>query len=147
MFLNIIYDPIFQSVTIAIIVAQVVKTILDWVQHGHFNWKSIFRGAGMPSSHTATVVALALSIYLSEGITTLFVVTFFFASIVIRDVIGDKVFATHQERIINKLIQQMFSHNKVEWNHLIGHTLTEVFAGMVLAVGITLSVFFLNGLI
>lgn len=147
MFWTIIFDPVFQSVAIANITAQVIKTIIDWVQLGHFNWKSLFRGAGMPSSHTATVVSLALAVYLFEGLGTLFLVTFFFASIVIRDVIGDKVFATHQERIINKLVQQMFSHNKVEWNHLIGHTLTEVFVGMVLGVAITLGVFFLNGMI
>lgn len=147
MFLNIIYDPIFQSVAVSAIVAQIIKTILDWVQHGHFNWKSLFRGAGMPSSHTATVVSLTLSVYLFEGIGTLFIITFIFASIVVRDVIGDKIFATHQETIINKLVQQLFSTDKVEWNHLIGHTLTEVFAGMILAIGITLGVFFLNGLI
>lgn len=147
MFLNIIYDPIFQSVAAAAFAAQIIKTILDWKQHGNFNWKSLFRGAGMPSSHTATVVSLALSVYLYEGLGTLFIITLVFASIVVRDVIGDKIFATHQERILNKIVQQLFSNDTVEWKHLIGHTLTEVFAGMVLAVGITLGVFFLNGLI
>jgi len=147
MFWTIIYDPIFQSVAIANITAQVIKTIIDWVNLGHFNWKSLFRGAGMPSSHTATVIALALSVYLMEGLGTLFIVTLIFASIVIRDVIGDKVFATHQERIINKLVEQIVSNETVEWNHLIGHTLTEVFAGLVLGTAITIGVFFLNGLI
>lgn len=141
--MELILNPIFQSVALSVIVAQLVKTIIDVVTHHHFDWRWLFRGAGMPSSHTATVVALALSVYFVEGLTTLFIITLVFAAIVVRDVIGDKVFATHQENIINRLIQQIVHHEKVSWNHLIGHTLVEVFAGTLIAVAITLLIFFI----
>jgi acid phosphatase family membrane protein YuiD len=85
---------------------------------------------------------LALAVFLVEGFSNLFIVTLIFTIIVIRDVIGDKIFATHQENIMNRLIQQIMRHEKVQWNHLIGHTLVEVFFGMLLAVCVTLGVFY-----
>ncbi len=141
--IELILHPVFISVFWAVVLAQVLKTLLDIKQHRRFDWRWLFRGAGMPSSHTATVVSLTLAVYLFEGVTTLFLVTLVFAGIVIRDVIGDKVFATHQENIINRFIQQVLHHDKVQWNHLIGHTLVEVVAGFVLGVLVTLAVFFL----
>jgi len=139
--MTILDNPIFIATALASIVAQVIKTIIDTFHEGHFHWQSLFRGAGMPSSHTATVIALTLSVYLVEGLTTLFLVTFFIAAIVVRDVIGDKIFATHQQNIINNVVQQMMHHEKVSWNHLIGHSITEVLAGTVLGVSVTLLVF------
>lgn len=140
--LNVFANKIVLSVTIAVFSAQILKTLIDYVKEGHFHWQSLFRGAGMPSSHTATVSALTLSVLLSEGFGTFFIITFFFSAIVIRDVIGDKVFAIHQERMINKLFQQMLKHEKVEWHNLIGHTFTEVFAGLFLGLLVTVIVFF-----
>jgi acid phosphatase family membrane protein YuiD len=138
-----ITNPIFLSILLSVLAAQGIKTLLDILEHKRFDWRWLFRGAGMPSSHTATVTSMALAVYISEGFTTLFIVAATVAIIVIRDVIGDKVFATHQENLINKFIQQLIHHEKVQWNHLIGHTLVEVFAGLILATAITLVVFFL----
>lgn len=146
MLLEIIRNPIFLSVGSAVILAQLLKTMFDYRRNGKFKWQSLLRGAGMPSSHTATVIALTLSVYLVEGINSLFLITFFFASIVIRDVIGDKVFATHQEKIINGIIDQISKHEKVVWTHLTGHTLTEVFAGMIVGILSTFSVFYIVSL-
>ena len=60
--------------------------------------------------------------------------------IIIRDVIGDKIFAEKQENIINEMVhklQHMLKGHKVEWKHFIGHTINEVIAGFLLAVIIT----------
>jgi hypothetical protein len=142
MFLSIIYSPIFLSVASAMAIAQILKTLFDYARDGHFHWQSLFRGAGMPSSHTATVTALTLSVFLKEGVGTLSIVTLFLSGIIIRDVIGDKVFALHQERMINKIIEQMVKHEKVEWHNLTGHTIIEVIAGLILGTVVTLVIFF-----
>jgi len=139
---DLIFSQIIQATFISVVAAQFIKTILDWITHGEFHWQSLFRGAGMPSSHTATVTALTTSIYLTEGVTNLFIVALIFAIIVVRDVIGDKIFAVHQENLINKIIQQLSRHEKVEWTHLIGHSITEVVAGLTLGLGVTFLVFF-----
>src|SRR5680860_965876 len=133
--MELILSPIFQSVFISVVLAQILKTLIDVYRQKKFDWRWLFRGAGMPSSHTATVVALALSVYLVEGVNNLFVVTLVFAIIVVRDVIGDKIFAIHQEEIINKLVEQLINHEKIQWEHLIGHSLVEVAAGTIIGIG------------
>ena len=142
-----ILHPVLLSVFVSVISAQLLKTIFDTIRTHHFNWRSLFRGAGMPSSHTATVTSLAIGVYLYEGFTTQFIIAFVFAALVIRDVIGDKVFATHQENIINRFIEEIRHHQKVTWNHLIGHSLVEVSAGFVLATILTFCVFYFAGVL
>jgi acid phosphatase family membrane protein YuiD len=144
MFFQILLNPIFQATIISLVVTQIIKFFVDFAKDGHFHWQSIFRGGGMPSSHTSTVVALMLSVYFTEQLTTLFIVTLIFAGITVRDVIGDKVFALHQQTSINKIIEQLRGNQKVEWEHLIGHTFLEVIAGTLVGVIVTLIVFFLR---
>ncbi|UFX83421.1 divergent PAP2 family protein [Candidatus Absconditicoccus praedator] len=137
--IEIITNQILIATVVSTVLAQIIKTILDVFRLKKFERQSLFRGAGMPSSHTATVVALALSVYLVEGASTIFIVTLVFASIVIRDVIGDKIFATHQENILNKIIKDIVKTKKLKRNHLIGHSIIEVFFGIIVGiVGVTL---------
>lgn len=124
-------DKILLSALYSSVIAQVIKTAIDTWKNRRFNWRSLFRGAGMPSSHTATVVGLAMAVYLSEGFTHLFFVTLVLAAIVVRDVMGDKVFATHQEKIINDFLDDLSQGRPVQWKHLIGHTGVEVTAGII----------------
>lgn len=141
--IDIISNPIFQATLGSSIVAQLLKTAFDYWRHKKFNWRSLFRGAGMPSSHTATVVGLVISVFVVEGVSNIFMIVLCLSSIVIRDVIGDKVFATHQENIINNIVQQLLHHEKVQWNHLIGHTIVEVIAGAIVGAVVTTGVFLL----
>lgn len=125
--IEIITNQILIATVVSTVLAQIIKTILDVFRLKKFERQSLFRGAWMPSSHTATVVALALSVYLVEWASTIFIVTLVFASIVIRDVIWDKIFATHQENILNKIIKDIVKTKKLKRNHLIGHSIIEVF--------------------
>ncbi len=133
---NILLATVFST-----ILAQLIKTLIDSLYHGQFQFYSLFRGAGMPSSHTATVVALTISVFLTEGISTIFIVTLIFSLIVIRDVIWDKEFATHQENLINVIIKDIFEEHEIKRNHLIWHTSVEVFFGILVGITGTLVIF------
>lgn len=125
-------NPIVQSVFFAAAGAQFFKFLLHKKATGSWSWKSLFRDAGMPSTHTATVTALTICVFWIEGITTLSLAVLTFALVIIRDVIGDKIFAEKQENMINDLIhklQDMLEGHRVEWKHFIGHTIGEVIAG------------------
>ncbi len=128
-FSSLFASDIFLSAVGASVIAQLIKTALDTVRDRRFNWRSLFRGAGMPSSHTATVVGLSAAMWQAEGPTPLFFATFIFSCIVIRDVMGDKVFAVHQEKILNDFIEEVTQGKPVQWQHLTGHTAVEVVAG------------------
>lgn len=96
----------------------------------------------MPSAHTAAVVALSLSVFITEGASNLAIVTGVLSTAVIIDVLGDKIFARHQEEKINTFLKEILSGHAVHWKHLIGHTITEVLAGIALGITVTLFIFY-----
>ena len=141
MIATVLANPVFLSSLLASVTAQAVKTLIDVWRHRRFDWRWMLRGAGMPSSHTATVVGLTASVWLSEGPTTVFFVTLALSAIVVRDVIGDKVFAAHQEKIINEFLSDLALGRPIQWKHLIGHTVVEVAAGFAVGLGVAWAVF------
>ncbi len=137
MILEIITNNIFLSAVLAAWLAQFLKALIDWLYEKKFNRRSIVRAAGMPSSHTATVVALTISVFLIEWVNTISIITLIFSAIIIRDVIWDKVFATQQENLINMIIKDIIKNHKVQRNHLIWHSWLEViFWGIVWVVSV-----------
>ncbi len=143
-FLHFLFtNPIILSAFFSSLAAQLIKSAIAWRKKGAFHWRYLFLAAGMPSAHTATVTALTLGIYLTEGLGTLLVASGVFAFIVIRDVIGDKAFAQQQEDMVNDIFEKLGQgkFEAISWNTLIGHSLKEVFAGFLLGIFITLIIF------
>jgi len=63
--------------------AQLMKTVVFVIQNKRFSFVSLTASGGMPSSHSATVCALATSVGLIEGFaSTQFAITFILAFIV-----------------------------------------------------------------
>lgn len=75
------------SAIIAVLIAHLIKLLSKFIKTKKFDINQFFKAGGMPSAHSAIVSALALSLYLYEGITSLFIVTLVFSIIVIRDTI------------------------------------------------------------
>ena len=143
MILEFISSKIIWSVAASVSAAQIVKWLIHYRRTRKWDWRWLFRDAGMPSAHTATVTALAVSVFIIEGVTTLSLAVFVLSAIVVRDVIGDKIFATKQENALNnviKKIEHLLQGDKVEWRHFTGHTITEVVAGFMLALIISLTI-------
>lgn len=141
---ELIFNPIALSCLFAAVVAQFIKTIDLSRKNSGFHWRYLFIASGFPSAHTATVTALSLGIFLVEGITTLFVVSLVLSFIVIRDVLGDRMFAQQQEDLINDSMHKLFEgeFESIKWNNLIGHSIKEVFWGLILGAVITSLVFY-----
>ncbi|MCK4521715.1 MAG: divergent PAP2 family protein [Nanoarchaeota archaeon] len=78
--LKIILSPL-----IAYFIAHLIKLLSALKESRKFNIKQMVKAGGMPSAHSATVTALTLSVYLYNGLNTLFAVTIIFSLIVIRD--------------------------------------------------------------
>lgn len=144
MFKELITNPIALSCLFTVIIAQLIKTVDLSHKNSGFHWRYLFIAAGFPSAHTATVTALTLGVFLTEGITTIFVVSLTLSFIVIRDVLGDRIFARQQENLINDIFHKIFEgkFEKIQWNDLIGHSIKEVFWGLILGAAITLTVFY-----
>lgn len=97
---------------------------------------------GMPSAHTATVVALMTTIGLYDGVATApFAISGWFALIVMYDAVMVRFSSGQQGDTLNKLLKEQQSklpHIKVAH----GHTVADVLVGAAIGVSIAFVVFF-----
>ncbi len=115
---------------------QLFKFIWDLVTTKKFNFRRLLGAGGMPSSHSAVVVALATMIGRSQGVTTpIFALSVIFALVVMYDACGVRRETGKQAHILNEIIKSPglksveVSEKLVE---LVGHTPFQVFAGAVI---------------
>ena len=123
---------------IALLAAQALKTVTNMAKEGRINFRVAVGTGGMPSSHTALVVALTTTVGLTEGFdTTLFDVSLVFSAIVMYDATGVRQAAGKQAAILNKIMEELStSHSLKEerLKELLGHTRLEVIGGAIFGV-------------
>ena len=128
------------SVGIAWMSAQIIKIFTGYFQDEHINLRKLLFGTGgMPSSHSATVVALMVSVAMKEGTYGFnFAISCLLAIIVMSDAVGVRYETGKQARLLNKMVEELFSSNHENVNaklkELIGHTPLQVFMGAILGV-------------
>ena len=92
----------------------------------------------MPSSHAATVASMTVAAGFREGIgSTLFVICFFFALIVIRDAMGVRRSSGLQARALNLLGKNTSERMGFEYHpvkEIQGHSPLEVIIGSLLGI-------------
>lgn len=123
--------------------AQALKFFISMFAHKKVDFTLFFASGGMPSSHSASVCALAAAIAKCEGISSpLFAVAAVFAFIVMYDASGVRRASGEHARVLNLLVQNIANMDEVgldkNLKELIGHTPLEVIAGACLGVFIVL---------
>lgn len=112
---------------------QTFKVIYDLVTTKKFNFKRILQAGGMPSSHSAIVVAISTMVGKETGIQSpLFGVSLIFAFIVMYDAAGVRRAAGKQAKLLNKIIETPGLSNVEVSERLVevlGHTPVQVFVG------------------
>jgi uncharacterized protein len=113
--------------------AQAMKVVLELVQHRRWRPRLFFTNGGMPSSHTATVVTLAVLIGDRHGLNDpVFSLVVVFAIYVIFEATGLRQEIGHQARLLNDLVETMRRTHQLDAQHLrefVGHTWAEVAGG------------------
>lgn len=127
---------------IAVAITQVLKFIIEAVRH-ELRWASLLEYGGMPSAHTAFVVALDTVIWKQEGWTSpAFAVAVVFSMLIIRDAIGLRQVLGQHGRTLNMLIRELPNKEERKFpQHLLerlGHTPLQAFVGGVIGVVIGL---------
>ena len=124
--------------------AQVLKTAIDAYFNKGINWERMTGSGGMPSSHSSTVVSLAVAIGVSYGAdSTLFALALIFAIVVMYDATGVRRETGKQAVILNRLLlDNPFSWTGEEFDkklkEYVGHTPLQVLMGAILGVLIAL---------
>jgi len=148
-FFNTGYEALFCGLLSASI-AQIIKVIIYVITHKKMNFKIFTTTGGMPSSHTAGVIALSTAVGIIEGFDTIaFAISLGFSLIVMQDASGVRRAAGKTAATLNRLVDEFVQKNKevkpyTALKELLGHTPLEVFCGMILGIIIPFVVHYYN---
>ena len=135
-------NQVFLTVALAWLLAQTIKVAIGVVREKRFNFRWFVGTGGMPSSHAATVSALATAVGLEFGfLSPFFAIAFFFAFITMFDAQGVRRQSGQQAEILNKIIEDIYLQKGVKQERLIellGHTPIQVFIGATLGILVAL---------
>ena len=137
-FVELSKNHIFLTVLVSWFIAQCAKVFLGIVSERRFNFRWFIDNGGMPSSHGATVSALAAAVGLRYGpSSSIFAVTFVFAWIVLMDAQGFRRSVGKQAEILNLILDDIYWKKVVKeerLKELLGHTPFEVLIGTLIGV-------------
>lgn len=121
------------------IVAQIIKVFTGVFKLRKFSITALlFGNGGMPSSHSASVTALAISCGFCYGFDSgFFAIALMFAIIVMGDAAGVRRETGEQAKILNRITKDFLTHPNNEdisqdLKELVGHTPLQVIIGSAL---------------
>jgi hypothetical protein len=136
--LDIFYNQPLLSSLGAMVMAQAIKVLTEYWRTKSWRANLLTSTGGMPSSHSALVAALTVSIGLSSGFgTPLFAVTAIFSLVVMHDAAGVRRAAGKQAEAINILFSRLENQGlklDKKLKELLGHSPVEVAAGAVFGI-------------
>ncbi|KAF8018562.1 hypothetical protein BT93_H3444 [Corymbia citriodora subsp. variegata] len=132
------------SALVAFTIAQFIKFFTSWYRERRWDLKRLVGSGGMPSSHSATVTALAATIGFQDGFGgTTFAIALILALVVMYDATGVRLHAGRQAEVLNQIVYELPAEHPLAESRplreLLGHTPPQVVAGGLLGI-ITASV-------
>ena len=111
-------------------VAQVLKTIINFVLLGRFQLERMWGDGGMPSAHSATVTAMVFAVAAVVAIITM------------HDAMGVRRETGEQAKVLNKMLEQWIEVTEknnpflqnMHLKEMVGHTPLQVMAGFALGI-------------
>ncbi len=143
-------SPIAIAAFFAWILAQAIKVPVEYMRTKEWNWALLASAGGMPSSHSALMTAVAVSIGHYHGFDSpVFVLALAIAGVVIYDATGVRRQAGLQAQRINMIINN-YIENKAwheedikDLREMIGHSPGEAFGGIIFGLLVSIIVWLL----
>jgi len=140
---QLLQNKVLESVLIAWLLAQALKIPTEYFRSRRWLWAMFFAAGGMPSSHSALLVAGTMSVGLYYGFDNpLFAIAVAISMIVVHDAAGVRRQAgMHAERI-NLLFEELLQGhalNEKDLKEVIGHTPLEVVGGILLGFAVAIT--------
>lgn len=124
-------SPLLLAVVLAAAIGQGIKMLMLALTHQPIAWKDFVTTGGMPSSHSAIMVALTTSILITEGASNLFVACLVITGIVIRDALGVRRTAGEEGNIITQITKRL-KMKTPPLHYALGHTPSQVAVGVLI---------------
>ena len=135
MFSDIFRNHLLMNALLAWATAQILKFFISLAVNRTIDWKRLTGDGGMPSGHSATVTALAVTSGLEYSCASpAFAVCVVLAIIVMHDAMGVRREAGRHAKAINELLETLSSQQEpdVKLKEFLGHTPMQVCCGAVL---------------
>ncbi|XP_028078253.1 uncharacterized protein LOC114280111 isoform X1 [Camellia sinensis] len=125
------------SAFLACALAQFLKPFTTWIKEKRWDSRRMVASGGMPSSHSATVTALAMAVGLQEGTGgAAFAIAVVLACVVMYDATGVRLHAGRQAELLNQIVCELPPEHPVSsvkpLRDSLGHTPLQVTAGAIL---------------
>ena len=138
---NILNNAPFWSSFIAMLCAQALKPFISLFSGEGWKPKLVISNGGMPSSHTAAVSALAVSIGIRNGFASdIFVLSFVFLLVVMNDAMNVRLETEKHSVFLNEISELLASMNggfsRQNFRTMVGHTTLQVFWGMLIGIAL-----------
>ena len=140
---DILWVPAFAWIT-----AQILKFVINRLVNKEFKAERLFGDGGMPSAHSATVMALATMCGLTEGFgSPIFALAMLFAIVVMHDALGVRRETGKQAAAIIEMVAVLDDYlkekdEKIKTDKLkvlVGHTPSQVVCGAIWGVFVTIA--------
>ena len=138
-------NQVLVSAVMGWVVAQFLKTLIDFLLNKSFNAERLVGSGGMPSSHSATVCGMTTAAMLRYGVGSFeFAVSFVVSMVVMYDAIGVRRETGKQAKLLNSILME----NPLKLNaevlqeklkEYVGHTPLQVLAGAILGILLALA--------
>ena len=141
---NLLQNRVLINGLIAWVTAQVIKTIIYAAINRKLEFSRLFGDGGMPSGHSATVMAMAVTSAVIFDLSSFqFAVTAILALIVMHDAMGVRLQTGKQAKVLNELLDFFKAmgnevESKEKLKELVGHTPSQVVFGGALGLVVAL---------
>ena len=140
-------NQVLVSAVMGWVVAQFLKTLIDFALNKSFNAERLVGSGGMPSSHSATVCGMTTAAMLKYGVGSFeFAVSFVGSMVVMYDAIGVRRETGKQAKLLNSILNENPLKLKLNAEVLqeklkeyVGHTPLQVMAGAILGILLALA--------
>lgn len=138
-------NPVIDCGLLAWFLAQLIKVLLDAVLLRRLELGRFVSSGGMPSSHSALVVAATTAIGMRDGFGgTVFALAVILSAVVMYDACNVRRSAGDTARLVNKLLEHMEKLTAEDLadnlREVMGHTPLQVLMGALLGMGVGLLV-------
>lgn len=122
------------------LIAQLIKMLSYVLYYKQLNFRLLVQTGGMPSSHSSIMSAMATSVGLVSGFSSVeFAISLGIALVVMYDAAGVRQAAGKMAGILNRMTEDFYRHQPERipdrLRELLGHTPFEVFVGALFGIG------------
>lgn len=130
---------LFWTLAVTYFVTHLIKAVAHRIETDEWSFTPFWTTGGMPSSHTAIVVALTTAVAFEVGVSALFFACSIFSLIVIRDSMGVRASVGEQAKLLNALSSKFKLRTKV--SIVLGHTPFQVVIGFCIGLAVAVALY------